>query len=295
MKKIISIAVLFLCIFTVQNIHAQNSNQGLVIKYTEILTQAENETELPAEVAAAFENEDAQIKLAAIQAVKELKDKRAIPYLVKCLDDNEYIANQAGMALAAIGDESVIPDLLSRIGEDNAPTGVALSEFGVNALKAITERMDVQGKSARRDAKSKEERFRMIQAIGFFKDPESIPYLKELLKHKDADVRASAVQSLGNMGALNIAEAIKDNDPIVRLHVVDAARKIQDDSINPLLIDVFGNDKNSQVRCITANVLADRKCREAVPYFEEELNHRNKEIRMAVEAALIKIRRDNNE
>ncbi|MCP4345702.1 MAG: HEAT repeat domain-containing protein [Desulfobacterales bacterium] len=248
------------------------------------------DTKLVPKMITALEDENVQVKVAAIGAIARLKDKRAIPSLVKCLDEDEYISTSASLALAEIGDESVIPDLLERIGKPNAPTGVALSQFGAPALKAIIERLDSQDRREKRSLEDREERFRMIQTIGFIKDPQAVPYLKAILKNKNSSIRVSAVQSLGNIGELNISDIIKDDDPIVRLYVVEASRKIQDPAINTILIDVFAYDKSEEVRILAANVLADKKCYEAIPYLEAALDERSKEIRLAAKMAIEKIK-----
>lgn len=228
-----------------------------------------------------LEDRNDEVKRGAIGALARLKDKRAVPALIKKLDDQEFIATMAGEALAEIGDESAIPELIARIGKSDASIGVGLAKFGAPGLNAIVKEI--------KDAKGSP-RFRMIQAIGFIDDPEAVPMLKEQLKHKDPRVRDMAAQSLGNMGALNVREAIKDEDAFVRMCVLRAARKTEDPGINQVVIDIFLNDNNEGVRCVAANVLADRRVYEAIPYLEDALKYGSQRVQRCVDAALRKIR-----
>jgi HEAT repeat protein len=233
----------------------------------------------------------AMAKAAAINALRKLKDKRAVPALKNYLDEDEFISNRASLALAEIGDESVIPDLLARIGKHNAPTGLGLARFGAPALKEIVKRLESE-KSNREPVNSdgENEYVRMKQVIALIRDPAAVPDLLLLLKEPDVNIRIAAIQSLGNMGHLNIAEAIKDEDSRVRLNVVELSRKIDDTEINSILMNVFCNDNNNNVRVIAADVLSERKCYEAVPIFEDALENEAVEVRVAAKRALERIR-----
>ncbi len=235
--------------------------------------------------------EDINVKAAAIGALGKLRDKRAVPALVKNLDESEFITGRASSALAEIGDESVIPELLSRIGKRNAPTSLALAKFGAPALTQIVKQIEVEkGKRKRTvSAEGEDERFRLIQSIVFIKDPQAAPQLRDLLKNEDSEVREAAVRALGNMGELDIAEALKDEDSVVRMHVLYATIKVNDPALIPLLIKAFLNDKSEGVRTTAINVLGEKKSLEAVPVLEEALKDDNREIRTAAKRALAKI------
>lgn len=240
--------------------------------------------------------EDVNVKVATIGALGKMRDKRAVPALVKNLDESEYITGRASSALAEIGDESAIPELLSRIGKRNAPTSLALAKFGAPALTQIVKQLDVEkGKRKRTvSAEGEDERFRLIQSIVSIKDPQAVPQLRDLLKNEDSEVREAAVRALGNMGELNIAEALKDSDPVVRILVVSASQKVNDPALIPLLIEAFVNDKSEGVRNTAARVLGEKKSAVAIPYLEAALNDDNKRVRSAAKRALAKINGEEN-
>src|SRR5688572_23249269 len=75
--------------------------------------------------------------------------------------------------------------------------------------------------------KSPEARQRRVAAekLGRQKHEPAIPALAELLKDKDEDVRRTAVQTLGKIGAKSgptLATALKLSDPVVRQEAVFA-------------------------------------------------------------------------
>jgi len=220
-----------------------------------------------------------RVKLAAITVVARTKDKNAVPNLIKRLDDSEYISNRAGLALAEIGDESAIPELLKHIGKPGGHA-VALAKFGAPALRAIVDKIS--------DA-TKTDRTRMTQTIGLFHDPQSQPILKGLLKNKDKHVRMNAVQSLGNLHDAGAIEAIKDEEPLVRLYAIEALRKVESPEAVSSLIEVLVHDSNSEARVLAADVLGEKKSTNAIKYLQEAANDKDGEVRTAAGISLRKM------
>jgi HEAT repeat protein len=240
-----------------------------------------NKELFPKIVALVNEKNDERLKIAAIVALGKLKDGRAVPVLINCLNDDGMVAHQAALALVEINDPQAIPGLLSRVENNDASLGFALAEFGAPALNAIAGRID--------SITDEEAKARVIQTIGFIHDPQARETFKVLLKNKDANARSLAVQALGNMNDASIITALRDEDGGVRLFAVEALRNIDDAKINDSLIDVFNNDKDTGVRIMTADALGYRKCKGALPALNEALKDENERIQKAAADAIEKI------
>ncbi|MGR0481443.1 MAG: HEAT repeat domain-containing protein [Candidatus Electronema sp. V4] len=260
----------------------KNNDRRVSFAAQKALANMKDEKFIP-KIIESLRDKDKRIKVAAIWAVGNLKDRTAIPNLVQNLDEDEFITSQASLALAEIGEKSVIPELLSRIGRNNAPTSIGLAKFGLEALQAIKLKLSDTEKE---DGTSN--RFNTIRTIGFIKDINAVPSLRDLLKNKDSDVRLYAAMALINMQKLNISEAIQDNDASVRLRVISSLRKRKssDVDINSMLIEILIHDKSEEVRILAANILAERRVYDAIPHLRKTAQERNKSLRQAAQTAL---------
>lgn len=225
-----------------------------------------------------LEHKNIRVRFAAIAVVARNKDKKAVPALIKRLDDGESVASRAGLALAEIGDETALPELIARIGQPGGH-GVAIAKFGAPGLKQLLAKLD-------QESTNKSDRLRIAQTIGFFQDLKTVPVLKGLLSNKDKYIRANAVQSLGNMKQGAAIEAIKDGDPLVRLYAVEALRKVNGAAETKALLDAFVGDSSNEVRVLAADVLGYKKSAEAIPVLTVALKSDNNEIVVAAEKAL---------
>lgn len=250
--------------------------------YRSLLNVAHSEKSFSSSIVKLMDHKNARVRFAAIVVAGRKKDKAAISGLVKRLDDKDsYVASRACQALSEIGDESALPELGARIGKPGG-YGIAIANFGLPGLQQILKEM---GKPNR----SKEEKIRIAQALGFFHDPKTTGMLKDLLKSNDRYVRLNAIQSLGNMKDASVAEAVKDSDSLVRLYVVEAMRKGDSPSVTSKLIDVFIGDKSPEVRIVAAAALGDKKAKDAIPHLKEALQDPNPDIRVSAERALTAI------
>ncbi len=136
---------------------------------------------------------------------------------------------------------------------------------------------------------TKTDRTRMTQTIGLFNDSQSQPVLKGLLKNKDKYVRMNAVQSLGNLHDAGAIEAIKDEEPLVRLYAIEALRKVESPEAISSLIEVLVHDSNSEARVLAADVLGEKKSTKAIKYLQEAANDKDGEVRTAAGISLRKM------
>ncbi|MCI5147652.1 MAG: HEAT repeat domain-containing protein, partial [Candidatus Electrothrix sp. AR3] len=104
----------------------KNDDRKISLAGQRALGNVKNKKLVP-KVIAALENKDKRVKVGAIRAAGRLKDKRAVPGLLKLLDEDEFAASSASLALAEIGDENAIPELLERLGKRKGAFGTALA------------------------------------------------------------------------------------------------------------------------------------------------------------------------
>jgi HEAT repeat protein len=136
------------------------------------------------------------VRVAAIEALSEVRDSRVIEPLVFALKDKDhYIRAMAASALGAIGDVSALPGLLAA---SNDP--------------------------------SWEVRKATVESLGRLKDPRSVDPLAERLKDSDHDVRLAAAEALGQVGDVRALDrlivALVDEDSPVRQMAASALLRI---------------------------------------------------------------------
>ena len=97
-------------------------------------------------------NEDAEIRIAAIESLCKLGDKASAPEIRKLLNDNDKVACPAVIALQALGDKASVPE-----------------------IRKLLKNKDSYA------------RFFAINAMRYFDSTESAPEIRELLKDKDSN------------------------------------------------------------------------------------------------------------
>jgi len=111
----------------------------------------------------ALKDEDEGVRLAAAEALGEIKSPEAVPHLIEALkDEDEDVRWAAALALGEIKSPEAVPHLIEALKDEDE---------GVRSAAAW--------------------------ALGEFKSPEAVPHLIEALKDEDASVRAAAAVALG--------------------------------------------------------------------------------------------------
>ena len=149
------------------------------------------------DIAAALEDEDVEIRLQAIEALRIMGDKSVIPHLVKSLGDTmsdfpydyERIQDKAAKALVEIGDVSMIPLIkailkkssgIRETREKNKAVEI-LGELGdqsvVPTLVSALEERDIRNSAAK-----------ALKKLG----PSAIPYLNKVIKEEKRSLRKVA-------------------------------------------------------------------------------------------------------
>ncbi|OFZ53780.1 MAG: hypothetical protein A2328_09975 [Bdellovibrionales bacterium RIFOXYB2_FULL_36_6] len=229
-----------------------------------------------------LKNKDFNVRMCTIQGVAKIKDKRAVPALIKSLDDdNTNIPYYASLALGNIGDERAIPELIARIDKKDG-VAIGLSMFGVSALRPIMKELDRVFFRV-----SDQKMNRLIQTIGLIKDPNAIEDLKKLLKHKSPSIRQEAIQALGNMGNYSFFDdALKDNDAHVRLAAIEASRKIKDERVILMLINIVKEDSQEECKWLAMDVLSEKESPLILPLLEKMSDNDSDVLKRAAKKAL---------
>ncbi|MEG4231605.1 HEAT repeat domain-containing protein, partial [Microcoleus sp. Pol11C3] len=164
------------------------------------------------------------VRWSAAHALGKIGDEKAIPGLLKLLEDSDYfVRRSAADALGQIGDEKAIPGLLKLV-ED--------SDYFVRRSAA--------------------------DALGKIGDEKAIPVLLKLVEDSESDVRSSAADALGKIGDEKsipvLLKLVEDSDYFVRRMAADALGKIGDEKAIPGLLKLVEHSE-SDVRSSAADAL----------------------------------------
>ncbi|RLI65647.1 MAG: hypothetical protein DRO88_03905 [Promethearchaeia archaeon] len=155
----------------------------------------------------ALEDSDYYVKANACWSLGKLKDKRAIPSLMKMVDPNQRFYSTVGDGFT----QNTISE--SEASEKIREEGVKFSDVIVGAIKALGEIGDPEGipalLSALEDKDDGNVRCAACLALGKIKDKEAVPALVELLKkEKYWYVRRDAIKALKKIGDPRAADEL---------------------------------------------------------------------------------------
>ncbi len=150
-----------------------------------------------------FRSPAANIRWAAVAAVGKLGDYRVIDYLLKAVDDPEWIVRTQAVTelMGKVQDVRdrrdsrqihVLIHMLSLESEEIVALAVeGLKEFGAESLTPLREALNNSSATIRANA---------ARALGKLASPQSVPCLLASLQDGDWHVRASAAEALGAIG-----------------------------------------------------------------------------------------------
>ena len=250
-----------------------------------------NETAIPALVSV-LSDEDVNVRLAAVEALGNLQDPRAVDALVQALrnDTDARVREAAAESLGEIDSPRAIPGLTAALGAERvaavrAKIAWALGEIDdPRALDALT--------AAVRDT-SVEVRRQVVWAIGEIQSAEGIPALTTAAKDADAEVRKNAIEGLGEIQdkrALPVLEAaLRDADVEVRRQAVESIGELEDMKTAPAGLLAALRDEDKEVRKAAAESLGNIEDEEAVPALVPLTRDRDTEVKHAAVEALANI------
>lgn len=171
-----------------------------------------------------FRSTAANIRQAAVAAVGKLGDYRVIDFLLKAVDDPEWIVRTQAVTelmgkvqeILDRRDVRLIHILIHMLSLENEEiVGLAVEgfkEFGADSLPPLHEALNSSSPLVRSN---------VARALGKLKSRQSVPYLLDLLKDCEWQVRASAAEALGLIGDKTSIEALV-------LKIQDNVGKVQD-------------------------------------------------------------------
>lgn len=199
-------------------------------------------------------SEDVDTRRAAVVALGRLGHKRATVPIAKLLISDPTLKVDAANALARLGDESALEELLSMIGD--------------------------------RDSSVRQAVVGAINSIGSSKLPERI---EPLLHDPEPLVRESAATIAGYFGfescASQLIECARDENERVRRAAVESLPFLEDERVNETLFSALKTD-TSRVRAAAAHALGNLTDEESQTYLVEALSDDDSWVRYFAARAL---------
>ena len=285
-------------------------------------SQGGRDTAVPA-LLSVVSDSSAVVRLAAVEALGNLQDPRAVDALVQALrnDTDAKVREAAAESLGEIDSPRAVPGLIAALGAERVPAvrakiAWALGEIddarAVDALSAAARDTSVEVKrqvawalgelesasaapallSMLRDT-DVETRKQTVWALGQIKSTEAIAGISAATKDADAEVRKQAVESLGEISdkrALPALEAAtRDAEAEVRRQAVEAIGQLDDMKSAPQALIAATRDDDRSVRKAAAESLGQIEDEAAVPALIPLTRDRDTEVKRAAVEALSSI------
>jgi HEAT repeat protein len=195
----------------------------------------------------------------AVWALGNLGDKRAVPGLIKVLenDKNENIRSIAAEALGKLDDKQAIKPLIKALKDPDWGVRVdavyafgRLKDFSKDAIPYIIESLRDEDETVRMTA---------ARVLGDFKDMRAVDPLCKTLGDKNQRVKTAAISSLGLLGDSKAVEPLFDlfkegSSDVIRASVVRSLGEIKSDKSIQYVTEAL-TDKNIFVRMIAVATL----------------------------------------
>lgn len=227
---------------------------------------------------------DAHVRAQAARTLGDLGERSAVANLIAVLrDENGFVRGAAAEALGKLGDRSAVPSLVQVLvgergkQEKTTPEGLVI---GVDpGLLPDIAKMKVV-----------EEKIKAVQALGEIRDPGSAePIIEHGLKAEDAGLRAESAIALGKMKTSRAVEPLKDAvAPYYQTAPVDTENVIDPGSAIPDSVRMM-REKESRVRASVAWALGQIGDPSAVQTLNRAANDANSLVRDSAIEALAKI------
>jgi putative membrane-bound dehydrogenase-like protein len=234
------------------------------------------------------------VRIAAIDAVKEMKDAEALPILRERFtsEPDLLVKSQIALALGQLKDKAALPALAATLKDSKSPD--VLREAALSAVEAIgTEAGAATLVELLKSSDLPVDRQpRILMALGRFHVTESLPAIAEKLESPEASVRVAAAEAVGKYYAVSaVLPKLRPlaNDPSheVRKAAILALAAVKDrDSIPALLILADKDD----TRFYATKALAAMPDIRSLQVYLRGMTDRNPELRKECEIALGSIR-----
>ncbi len=234
------------------------------------------------------------VRLAAIHAVVETKDRDALPKLRERFkaESELDVRKEIALALGKLEDKTALPMLVSTMKDAKAPEG--LREAALTAVEAIG------GESAvaalldllNRPDLPADRQPRVIAALGKSKSQTAIKPLVEKLDSDSASVKAASAEALAKIGkkvdtfAPKLRELLADKSVDVRKAAIDALATVKDRDAIPALVQAADKTETAFEASTALAAMPDLR---ALQIYLQGLTQRNGDLRKASASAITAI------
>lgn len=225
------------------------------------------------------------IRAAAVRAMGELGDKDATTKILPLLhDDNGFVRSAAAEALGKLGDRTAIIPLIQLLTDENLADDPVARGLVLGTKEAFMANLEVTAAQAK---------IRLVDALGVLRAPEAVePIIKHGLSSKDIGLRASSAYALGRIGdrravepLVNVVRAYYDAAPTthdLENVISPGAAKVPDESRRL-------KEKESRVRASVAWALGQIGDPSSKEILLKAMNDQNSLVRDSAFEALAKI------
>jgi HEAT repeat protein len=233
----------------------------------------------------ALNDEQMELRLAAVRELGNLKSVDAIGPLSLALEDSQFRVRFAAVeSLGEIDDLKVTEPLLHlmREGYEDLLPHVAksLQKFGLQISKQLIELLKHNRRAVRKTA---------ADVLGNIGEPRAVGPLLELLKDRDIDVVISSIESLGKTGDGTILESLipflNNSDYKIRESTITAMGEIGEQLATENLIPLLRDDQEP-VRLAASKALGKIGDPHAINYLIEALKDGSLKVRDSVAEAI---------
>lgn len=232
---------------------------------------------------------NADVRLAAVQALGSLQDPAVIAALAKALreDSDARVRQAAANALGQIDDPRAVPHLIEALRAERQP------KVRVEIVEALQELDDPRAVQAilpfLRDP-SAEMRRAAVSALHEFEDSSVVPALVALVRDPDVQVRREVAHALDQFDDAVTLDPLltlaRDSDAEVRVAAIEALDSFDDSRVLGPLTAALA-DPSAEVRARAANALGGIDGLKTAPRaLLDALGDSNREVRQHVAEAL---------
>ena len=235
---------------------------------------------------AALRDSDAEVRLAAAEALGDLEDRRAVPGLVAALrDGSSEVRHAAVHALGHLEDTAAVMPMIGLLGDANAETRA-------EAAHTLGQLEDTRATQPLlpllRDA-SVEVRRAAAEALGDLEDPRAADALAAALGDADAEVRQEAADALGRLELATaptpLLAAMRDPVRDVQLSAIESVGDIRDARAVSVLRELLETD-DADVQEHVVEALGEIRTEAALEALADALRSTNPNVRRHAASAL---------
>lgn len=210
-----------------------------------------------------LESNDESIREAAIKALGEIRDKKAVAPLIEILNRTKYRKQQGiiAEALGSIGDRRAVGPLIHALN-NNCEINSDNSDYILTALGQVKDPVAYNCLMSVLKENKYKHKADALSALGYYHKPEVIEIIRNAVKDNDQHIRVGAVKGMCNMNSPDIIpdliETLKDESSQVREYAIGGLSEMD----NPVVVDhlikiVEGSDPRS--KWFAVEILGNRK------------------------------------